>query len=164
LRERAEDIPDLVGSFIRHFRSALGRTRVDGISVEALELLVRYPWPGNVRQLNNAIEHAVVVCRTARVSLADLPSSIVSPATATPPQVEPMDAQTPANAGDARWYDLPIREARKEVVREFERAYLDRLLRTTGGRIGRTAELAGMTARSLYDKLKLHGLAKDDYR
>ena len=164
LRERVEDIPDMVGSFIRHFRSALGRTRVDGITVEALDALVRYAWPGNVRQLINAVEHAVVVCNSSHVTVADLPQSIVSPAPAEQSAVDRTAASESPSGPPARWYDLPLREARQEVVREFERAYLERLLRQTQGRVGRTAELAGMTPRSLYDKLKLHGLSKDDFR
>ncbi|MEZ6018375.1 MAG: sigma-54 dependent transcriptional regulator [Planctomycetota bacterium] len=181
LRERAEDIPDMVGSFIRHFRGTLGRSQVNSITADALEALMRYPWPGNVRQLINAVEHAIVVCRSPHISLADLPQSVVSPASALDAQVAPAARQTgrgptrppqddapqndaPQSDTYARWCNLPLREARNEVVREFERTYLEHLLRRTKGRVGHTADLAGITPRSLYDKLKLYDLRKDDYR
>jgi transcriptional regulator with PAS, ATPase and Fis domain len=59
LRERAEDIPALVGYFLQRYNRELGRN-VQGISPAALQLLKGYPWPGNIRQLRNAVERAVL--------------------------------------------------------------------------------------------------------
>jgi DNA-binding NtrC family response regulator len=160
LRERPEDIPDLVGSFIRHLRSALCRARVESISDEALTTLMAHPWPGNIRQLVNAVEHAIVICRTTRIEVADLPESIragtggVPGELHGPPRAEPID----------RWLDLPLAEARREVGLTFEKDYLEAQLARAEGRVGKTAELCGITPRSLYDKLKLHGLRKERYR
>jgi DNA-binding NtrC family response regulator len=58
----------------------------------------------------------------------------------------------------------PIRSARREVIDAFERAYLNAQLRTTRGRIGETAGLAGIKERSLFDLMRRHGLKKGDYR
>ena len=160
LRERPEDIPDLVGSFIRHLRASLRRERVESISDDALQLLMSYDWPGNVRQLVNAVEHAIVICRTNRIEVSDLPESIRDVQ-----QPGPATIHGPRQADSVeRRLDLPLREARGDVVREFEREYLAAQLARAKGRIGRTAELCGITPRSLYDKLKLHGLSKERFR
>jgi len=162
LRERAEDIPDLVGTFIRHFRRELGRSEVDDISEDALDALVAHPWPGNVRELINAVEHAIVLCRGSRIEAADLPETVRGPAGARPAVARP---GSQAAASDlAPLFDLPLREARAKATADFERAYLEEQLRREKGRIGRTAERAGITTRSLYDKLKQHGLRKEDFR
>jgi len=162
LRERPEDIPELVGSFIRHFRVSLGRPQVDSIEEDALDALLSHAWPGNVRQLQNAIEHAIVLCRGTRIGLEDLPDSVTeTPELEGPP---PGSGHGGFTAEVETWTDRPLREARRAFDDEFERAYLDALLRRTAGRVGRTAELAGITPRSLYDKMKRHGLDKDDYR
>jgi transcriptional regulator with PAS, ATPase and Fis domain len=61
LRDRTEDIPLLVSQFIRRFRSETSRP-IDGIADRALAALMTYPWPGNIRELENAIEHAFILC------------------------------------------------------------------------------------------------------
>ena len=72
LRERAEDIPLLIESFFHHF-TAKHKRRRKGMSAEALQLCQRFPWPGNVRQLRNAIERLVITCREPVVEVAHLP-------------------------------------------------------------------------------------------
>ena len=71
LRERPEDIPLLVWSFVRHFEKKMGK-RVDTISRKSMEALQRHPWPGNVRELRNVIEHAMIVSR-GRTLTVNLP-------------------------------------------------------------------------------------------
>lgn len=73
LRERSEDIPLLVRHFAQHFAFKMGK-QIDAISSETLNALVRYPWPGNIRELQNVIERAVILSQgpTLRVPLADL--------------------------------------------------------------------------------------------
>ncbi len=164
LRERVEDIPDMVGAFVRHFRESLGHAQVEGISREALDALTSYPWPGNVRQLINAVEHAIVMCRGSRITLQDLPEAITAPPADGDRAPRPSPSARPETPAVEPWLDRPLREARTALYREFERTYLEALLRRTNGRVGRTAELAGITPRSLYDKLKQHGLSKEDFR
>ena len=62
LRERTEDIPDLVWTFVRHYEKELGK-RIEGIPQKTMDTLIRYPWPGNVRELKNVIERAMIVSR-----------------------------------------------------------------------------------------------------
>lgn len=178
LRKRAKDIPDLVGSFLRHLRHSLGRNQVEGISREALEQLSAYAWPGNVRELVNAVEHAVVMCRGKMICLEDLPERVQRlDSGMVQPQSQDVDAeQAPdsiagidnpdshQSAQEAPPIHRPLREAKAQVGKDFERRYLKALLEQNSGRVGRVAELAGITTRSLYDKLKAHGLRKEDFR
>jgi formate hydrogenlyase transcriptional activator len=78
LRERAEDIPLLVRHFAQHFARRMNRT-IDTISSDTMERLVRYPWPGNIRELENLIERAVILTTgpVLRVPLEDLPVRVV---------------------------------------------------------------------------------------
>ena len=68
LRERREDIPALVEYFIDHFAKKLGK-RIDGVSRKTVEHFQSYPWPGNIRELQNVIERSVIVCETGNFSV-----------------------------------------------------------------------------------------------
>ena len=78
LRERAEDIPLLVRHFVQHFARQLNRT-IDMVSSDTMERLTRYPWPGNIRELENLIERAVILTTgpVLRVPLEDRPVRVV---------------------------------------------------------------------------------------
>jgi PAS domain S-box-containing protein len=77
LRDRAEDIPALVGHFVRRFAASTGRP-IEGVSSDALALLMSYCWPGNVRELENAVEYAFVVCQSPEIEPEHLPMEIRS--------------------------------------------------------------------------------------
>ncbi|MBC2713294.1 MAG: sigma 54-interacting transcriptional regulator [Desulfosarcina sp.] len=83
IKDRKEDIPLLVNHFIERFNHLTGKNII-GISQEAMAALMLYDWPGNVREIENAIEHAFVLCLEDFISLACLPDQIL-PATATNP-------------------------------------------------------------------------------
>jgi PAS domain S-box-containing protein len=76
LRERCEDIPSLAALFLREFAASIGK-RSERLSPDALRALLDYRWPGNIRELRNAIEHAIVKGRGAVVMLEDLPREII---------------------------------------------------------------------------------------
>ena len=78
LRERKDDIPDLVGFFIRNFNMKLGKN-ILGISPKALQALKTYNWPGNIRELSNAMERAALFCDTEMIEVGDLPADIARP-------------------------------------------------------------------------------------
>ena len=164
LRERREDVKPFVHRMLDHFRSEIphGITRV---SPEAMRALCEYDWPGNVRELMNVLERAMLLADGEEISLNDLPISIsglVPKKVAmfpTPQVVKNEDLQIPK-----QWLSLSLRDARAKLLAEFERAYLDALLAETGGKVGKTAQRAGIQARSLYDKMKALGLRKEDYR
>jgi DNA-binding NtrC family response regulator len=157
LRERREDIPDLVDAYVRHYASLLGRP-VAGISERAVEALVHYSWPGNIRELINVIERAVLLAAGSTLDLGDLPTGLwASPVSdRSGPYRGHGDGAAPPTASYA--------EARNEALAAFELRYLSGLLESTRGRVGEAAKQAGMSPRSLYGKMKALGLRKEDFK
>jgi DNA-binding NtrC family response regulator len=154
LRQRKEDIPLLAYHFLHKYARRGGR-EIKRIGVEALRLLREQPWPGNVRQLENAIEHAVVMARGDSILPSDLPFGR-----------EEMDAgdfdDEPGGAPgrlDVALAELSYAEAKERAVDAFDRAYVERLMRRTGGNVSEAARQAGMD-RSNFRRLlkKVRGL------
>jgi two-component system, NtrC family, response regulator HydG len=77
LRERVDDIPLLVQHFVEKFNRQTGKTLLRGTR-EAMAALMNYTWPGNIRELENAVEHAFVICRGQHFGLEDLPQEVAS--------------------------------------------------------------------------------------
>jgi two-component system, NtrC family, response regulator GlrR len=131
LAERREDIPLLANHFLERLAERYRRNRL-AFSPEAMQLLVSAPWPGNVRQLLNAIEQAVALASTEVI-----PDTLVSQA---------IDAEDRSLT--------PLDEARKA----FERDYLVRILKITGGNVTKAARLAGRNRTEFYRLLERHAL------
>ncbi len=159
LRDRAEDLPWLIGRFLRHFTETHGRPDLLGIEPEALERMLAYRWPGNVRELINVIERAVLLSRGDRVGVGDLPAAVRAGATARP-GAEP----GPGAAVDRALLERPLAEARRRTTEAFERRYLEHHLKQAGGKLGEVARRAGINPRTLYAKMRRLGLRKEDYR
>jgi DNA-binding NtrC family response regulator len=179
LRERPEDVEELLRLHVRRFAEMLGRD-VRGVTPEAKQALMHYDWPGNVRELKNVVERAVLLCLGTEVSLSDLPRNITAPFARGPVEVDEhpeaelapdiptsetaaLDPTQPIALPET-WLTRPWKEVREDLLREGERTYLSNLLRATGGRVGVTARRAGMAERSLFEKMKRHGLRKEDFR
>jgi len=158
LRERREDIPELARVFLDRFRRQLGRS-VTRIRPEAMEALLRYDWPGNVRELMNVIERAVLLSTGPEIDLADLRGEEWSGGE----QPSEPSSEGPGQAPDPL-LERPLAEARREVLDDFERRYLRRLLQDSGGRVGDAAKRAGVNPRSLFALLKRHGLRKEEFK
>lgn len=137
LRERPGDIPLLVNHFLAHMTPA--GVPSPTISPAAWAALSQYSFPGNVRELSHAIEHAMVLSGGKEISLQHLPQTMV---TAAPP--EQREIEVPST--DIR----PLQAA----IRDFEHAYLLRALRATEGKRARTAELLGISRKTLWEKLR----------
>jgi two-component system response regulator AtoC len=165
LRKRRMDIADLVESFIAYHARTIGR-EVEGIESDALAALESYGWPGNVRELTNVVERAVLLCEESEIGLADLPVVIQGDAGQGVETVESAApaVPTPASGPPSSWLGRTLREVREEALETTERSYLEALLADTGGRIGETARRAGIRPRSLYDKMRKHGLRKEDFK
>jgi two-component system response regulator GlrR len=131
LAERREDIPLLTNHFLERLAERYRKGRL-ALAPEAMELLVSAPWPGNVRQLLNVIEQAVALAPTEVI-----PESLVRQA---------------LDAGDTTL--TPLDEAR----RAFERDYLVRILKITGGNVTKAARLAGRNRTEFYRLLERHSL------
>lgn len=167
LRERPTDVRELAERYAAHFAARLGRSAT-GIEPDALAALQGYAWPGNVRELVNVIERAVLLSIGPSIALADLPAAIARPASI---HEAPLASPTMIAAPDEvkvqlprEWLDQPWKQVRERLLLEGERAYLIGVLVASGGRIGASARAAGLAERSLFEKMKRHGLRKEDYR
>jgi DNA-binding NtrC family response regulator len=134
LRDRRDDIPLLIAAFLREFGQENGKA-IDGIDPKARRALVGYSWPGNVRQLRNSIESAVVLCKGSVITLEDLPPGIRG-----------------EQGGDAVRLSVgsSLAEAEKELIRST--------LAREGGNKSRTAEVLGIGRKTLHRKLQEYGL------
>ena len=141
LRERLEDIPLLAQHFVQKYAERANRA-VRVISPAALELLTAQHWQGNVRELENAIEHAVVFCTGDQIEPAHLPF------VPEPPRL-PSLASAPAEANSASGsngaiFELPFAAAKAQAMQEFESAYFRKLLEQAAGNVSEAARRAGL--------------------
>jgi DNA-binding NtrC family response regulator len=148
LRERVSSIPELAREFVDAFAAKSGR-RIGGIAPEALGRLVSHRWPGNIRELRNVIERAVVLCDGSIIQLNDLPESFhrLARASALPPA-----DSGPGTIPISGLSSLATSKAQAESGRIAEA-----LKRNGGNRLQAAAEL-GISRMTLYNKLHKYGL------
>jgi len=163
LADHPEDIPELVGRFIQHFREAMPVSQVEGISDAAIEALMVHPWPGNVRELLNVVERAMLLGAGPAIQLADLPPEIAERDPAARRAAADPDSDS-EDAVPSEWLTLQIKQVREAAVRRAERAYLRALLREENGVLAEVSDRAGLSARALYAKMKRYDLKKEDFR
>ena len=130
LRERREDIPLLAKHFLNKF-ALENQKEIAGFSPEAMEFLLRYDWAGNVRELENAIESAVILAKSSLIETADLPQQSLSLA------------------------HLPLAG---KSLKEMEKNHILNVLSETGGNYSQAAKLLGITRVTLYNKVRKYGL------
>jgi len=152
LREREGDLPLLIQFFLDGFPrvDGGGKRVVPVLSSDAYAALMAYRFPGNVRELAHAIEHAVVLAGGGEITLDDLPAAI---AEAAPPSI-PVPVFHEAAVGAAPAPVAPLVAA----VRGFEKAHLRRALAATGGKRVKAAEMLGISRKSLWEKLRMYEL------
>ena len=145
LRERREDIPELVSHFLARY-AAERRMPPPTISEEAMAALQAHDWPGNVRQLRNIMERTMILAPGDRASRIDVDM--------LPPEI--LDNQNAMGGGGTAMAIMgsPLREARES----FEREYLRIQIRRFSGNISRTASFIGMERSALHRKLKALGI------
>ena len=151
LRKRREDIPLLIRHFLESAAAEYGLGEPPAISAEAMEAILSYRWPGNVRQLRSMCERWVIVAAGQEVTADMLPRELRG----APPK------STAAFTVDE---GVPMKTAVQRVVSQIERSYLHRLLQKNRGALGLTATAAGITRRTLYNKMKAYHLDATDYR
>jgi DNA-binding NtrC family response regulator len=120
------------------------------ISSEACTALTKYSYPGNVRELAHAIEHAVVLAGPAEIGLDHLPAAIVQAGAATTAPQDPVAA----SVADLMPVVPPGTVRLADAVKAFERAHLQRVLAAAGGKRLRAAEMLGISRKSLWEKLR----------
>ncbi|MBF0272391.1 MAG: sigma 54-interacting transcriptional regulator [Magnetococcales bacterium] len=176
LRKRLDDIPVLVNHFIQKFNRKYEKSIV-GVQDSVMELLLQYPWPGNIRELENAIEHAFVVCRLNTIRIKHLPKSLVvqrlcadplsdktdeeeSPPvpllsvavqpSAPPPPIPPPSSVPPSSAP----VPLPVVTPRPQMEKEA----LMRALEEAQWKKKKAAKLLGVSRSTFYRKLEKYGI------
>ncbi len=140
LRERREDVPLLVDHFVKKHALHLSRPPLQP-DAAAMKALLDHSWPGNIRELEHAIERGLLLARGDAITLADLP-----------PELTPQ-AQDGVASAEGRY-----RRSRDA----WERKFFEDLLREAGGSVGKAAELAGIHRSTLYEKLTRYGLVDKD--
>ena len=136
LRERREDIPLLLESFLGEFCSIYHKT-TKAVSEQALELLVQYPWPGNIRELRNLVERLVLLCRSDIIEPAALPSQIRQ---------------------SAEEDQLAITVRLDQSIREVEKIVISNVLSRVTQNRTTAARILGISLRALHYKIKRFGL------
>jgi DNA-binding NtrC family response regulator len=157
LREHREDIPLLANHFLQTY-AAKYQLKCAEIGAEAMKRLVAYQWAGNVRELRNVIERSAVLADSKVLQAEDLPEEISK----MRPDVKPADLfqrVTPLIDNEDN-LNIPYLSDFREARREFERAYIERVLNESGGNVTRAAERVGMHRQSLQQKLKDLGLTR----
>ncbi len=139
LREREEDIIPLVNHFLRYYKEKNNKP-IKGIYPEALGLLQNYNWPGNIRELENAIERAVIMSRGEYIVPSDFPIAIQSA----------LPSDSPLSKGGQRGVDVDAGKSIKDV----EKNLIVKTLNETNGNRTKPAKLLGITRRTLLNKLK----------
>lgn len=135
LKERMEDIPLLAEHFIKKYSVSLGKD-ITGLSKEAINKLVHYDWPGNIRELENVIESAIVFASTSQLTASEL--------------------RLPKESNDDA--AISFREAKARVVADFERTYIERLLVVHGGNISSAARAARKNRRAFWELMRKHSI------
>jgi PAS domain S-box-containing protein len=136
LARRREDIPLLVDHFIQKFSAQQGK-QIEGISEDALGVLLDYDFPGNVRQLQNVVEHSVVLCRGSRIDVNSLPMELLQ--------------ETPGPRGrESSTGGGPLVRAEAATILQTLREY--------GGHRGKTARALGIDKTTLWRKMRKYGI------
>jgi DNA-binding NtrC family response regulator len=144
LRERATDIPTLVGHFFRECSARAGRDDLEGFTDEALEAMRDYEWPGNVRALENAVERAVLLAPGPTIGIQDLPPRLRRE---LPSGVALPTSELPTDGIDLR-----------SAVESYENSLIRKALEKTGRNKNRAAQLLGLNRTTLVEIIKRRGL------
>jgi len=146
LRDRKDDIPPLARHFLRKYAERFDRP-AQSMSEHVAQQILSYSWPGNVRELENVIERAVILSKSPQLTNVDLPI---------------WNTEEPSSE---RWdTSRPLKMIKDEMVRKLEEQYLKDVLAESSGNIQKTALRAGIDEKTLYTKMKIYRLSKEQFR
>jgi DNA-binding NtrC family response regulator len=148
LRERKTDIPAIAQAFCKRYSLAY-RNESLKLSKSTLKVMLEYDWPGNVRQLRNTIERAVVLTEGDEITLEVLPEEVTEREPQRHNTIQVTEENETSNITNF-----------KEAKREFEKKHIEKCLDKTAGNITQAAALLGMHRQSLQHKIKELGLTK----
>ena len=143
LRDRSEDIVLLADHFLEKFNLEIGK-HIYGFSDRAMRMLIQYSWPGNIRQLENAVEHAVVVSNDLEINVEDFPNYLAK---------NEIESKAKASVNDSY-----------RSLDQLEKEHILNILQANNWNINKSARILGINRVTLYNKikkynLKLHGAA-----
>ena len=148
LHERPNDIPALIELFLKRLNNDI-RKNIHSVEPRVIAALKEYAWPGNIRELENLVERAYILEPTQTLTSASFPADLFTD--------EISAVEAPASA------QMPLATARNQAIDDFERHYLKELLIANRGRINRSAEMAGISARQLHKLMQKHHLRKEAF-
>jgi len=137
LRERREDVPLLIDHFLQRYNQIF-RKKIEGLTKEAVECLMNYNWPGNIRELKNVIERLVALKEEGVVTAKDLP----------------FDIFIKSSIGNSFQAEGGLKEANED----FQRQYIEIILERVGGNKAKAARILGIHRNALFNKMKRLGL------
>ena len=175
LRDRPEDISSLVEYFLKRERREMGKMSIQGLSPPALETLVQYEWPGNVRQLQSVIRHAVLHTTGTVLTPESLPSFVLERKSSSNPEVgislqEEIKSRVPSEEADGspdlgmfidRRLSHGSTDLYKETIEEVERYLFMRTLNDTNGNQSKAADILGITRGKVRDRIAYFGIVLD---
>jgi two-component system, NtrC family, response regulator AtoC len=148
LRERHSDVAPLVNHFIQKYNKRLSK-KIEAISDEALAILLAYPWPGNIRELENLMERVILFADGPNIEVKDIPEAVKQGGMRAP-----SDTSSLANEIG----ETPLKEFLKQKQAEIEKTFIVRALGKTEGNVTRAARLLHISRKSLQTKMKEFGL------
>ncbi|MBW2407535.1 MAG: sigma-54-dependent Fis family transcriptional regulator, partial [Deltaproteobacteria bacterium] len=149
LRERAEDIPQIAELFLEKLKQRHEKS-IHSVHPLVLQAFKNYQWPGNIRELENLMERACILETTTVLTPESFPIGLINSGDAH--AVLPVQAH------------LPLAEARRQAIDDFERQYLKELFSRHKGRVNRAAEDAGVSTRQLNKLMVKYGIEKEIYK
>jgi DNA-binding NtrC family response regulator len=155
LRERPDDIHPLVIHFLEHYKQKTGRF-ISGISKDALQALMTYQWPGNIRELENAIERAVIIASGRQIELEDLPEAISKTVLEERDRIK-VERANAASEGRTTTFAVTVPSSMEEIERQAIEATLD----YTKGDKSHAARALGIGRKTLYRKLDQYNGGRD---
>jgi DNA-binding NtrC family response regulator len=149
LRLRREDIPVISRNTLKRL-NRFNLKEIQDIHPQVLEAFDRYSWPGNIRELENLMERAYIVETSSVLTPVSFPTDLFTPG----------DARAQISLGTT----LPLKEVRRRSIETIETQYLKGLLAANDGRIGKTAEVAGISPRQLHKLITKYGIRKKEFK
>ena len=161
LRDRKDDIDRLLTLFIAKFNKSHGK-EVLGVTPDAVAALKKYQWPGNIRELENVIEHSFIIEGSNRITLSSLPEKITGISDSPSASLVPGDSEAPLglNGANATAEEILDFNRQKEV---FEKEFIIKALKTFKGRINQTALHANIPKKTLLRKIEKYGIVPREY-
>lgn len=155
LRERVDDIVSLTQYFLERFASEFGKHTL-GIDDAVLRRFVQYEWPGNIREMENVVQRSVIMSTGDRITADDLPDSLCTGLTPVPQL-----AGSPVDDTLLSDFARPLSVKVTEIVDSIERRAIELALAESGGAREETAELLGLSRKSLYNKMQKLGIGDE---